>query len=130
MTGNEYVKMAMQFNDGKSTDRMLHLVEFLKGIEGSSIDLGGAFHAALGMAGETGEVLDLIKKWTFHEKELDTVHLERELGDVMWYVALMCESFGFDFEKILQMNYDKLSARYPDGQFDPYYANHRKAGDV
>lgn len=130
MRANEYVDMAMQFNDGKSTERVQELISFLESIKGRGIDLGGAMHAAFGMSGETGEVLDILKKWIFHEKEMDFEHLQKELGDVMWYVALMCHSFGFDFEKILQMNYDKLSARYPDGHFDVYHANHRAEGDI
>lgn len=131
MRANEYVDMAMQFNDEQSTKRLEDMLRYLEGIKGSGqIDLGGVFHAALGMTGEAGEAQDIIKKWIFHEKELDCEHLQKELGDVMWYVALMCHSFGFDFEKILQMNYDKLSARYPDGHFDVYHANHRAEGDI
>ena len=81
------------------------------------------------MAGESGEVLDIIKKWVFHEKELDKDHLKKEIGDVMWYVAMLCESFDFNIDEILKINVCKLKSRYPDG-FDTEKANRRMPGDV
>lgn len=63
------------------------------------------------------------------EKDLDREHLKKELGDVMWYMAMICYSFGFDLDEILQMNIDKLKARYPEG-FDTERANHRAEGDI
>lgn len=74
-------------------------------------------------------MLDMIKKCIFHETELDGDHLKKELGDVMWYVAALCESFGFELDDIMQMNVDKLKARYPEG-FDIEKANNRKPEDV
>lgn len=139
MTGNEYQALAMRTNDGKSTDRVISgvLTCDLKWLRNQNVvredteglDLGGVLNGCLGLAGESGEVLDMVKKWVFHEKGLDKDHLKKELGDVMWYVAMLCESFGFDLDEILQMNVDKLKARYPEG-FDPEKANHRKPGDV
>jgi NTP pyrophosphatase (non-canonical NTP hydrolase) len=86
-------------------------------------------NGCLGLAGEAGETLDMIKKWIFHEKDLDREYLKKELGDVMWYMAMICYSFGFDLDEILQMNIDKLKARYPEG-FDTERANHRAEGDI
>lgn len=71
----------------------------------------------------------MLKKWIFHEKQLDAEHLKREISDVCWYLALMCDSFEFSLDEIMQINIDKLKARYPEG-FDTYRANHRQAGDV
>ena len=71
----------------------------------------------------------MIKKWIFHEKELDEDHAKKELGDVMWYVAMICESFGWSLDEIMQMNIDKLKKRYPEG-FDTERANNRKSDDV
>lgn len=133
MQGREYQYLAMRTNDGKSTDRMIAKANLRINEAGvyktGGVDLGGVFNACLGLSGEVGETSDMIKKWIFHEKELDVEHLKKELGDVMWYMALMCESFGFDLNEILQMNVDKLKARYPEG-FDTVRANHREAGDV
>lgn len=55
--------------------------------------------------------------------------IKKEIGDVCWYIALMCESFGYDLSEIMQMNVDKLKARYPEG-FDVEKSKHRKEGDV
>lgn len=135
MTGNEYQALAMRTNDRKGTDRIEKAIELLcrpdkpKCFTPVVEDLGGVLNGCLGLAGESGEVLDMIKKWIFHEKDLDREHLKKEIGDVMWYVAMLCESFGFDLDEILQMNVDKLKARYPGG-FDPEKANHRKPGDI
>ena len=139
MTGNEYQALAMRTNDSKSTDRVISgvLTCDLKWLHNQNVvredteglDLGGVLNGCLGLAGESGEVLDMVKKCVFHEKKMDKCHLKKELGDVMWYVAMLCESFGFSLDEILQMNVDKLKARYPEG-FDPDKANNRKPGDV
>lgn len=71
----------------------------------------------------------MIKKWVFHEKELDMKHVKKEMGDVLWYVAMMCESFGWNMEEIMQMNVDKLKARYPEG-FSADRSLHRAESDV
>lgn len=136
MNGNEYQKLAMRTNDGKATDRLndkIEMIEFFKdakaGRPAEKYDLGGIFNAAFGLSGEVGEFNDMLKKWVFHEKELDVVHAKKELGDIMWYVAMMCHSFEWELDEILQMNVDKLKARYPDG-FDVALANNRKEGDI
>nr|DAI61987.1 MAG TPA: NTP-PPase-like protein [Bacteriophage sp.]DAR52034.1 MAG TPA: NTP-PPase-like protein [Bacteriophage sp.] len=133
MTGSEYQKLAMRKNDGKCSERLYKKL-FTRKAEDFHItkdlnDMGSVLNGCLGLAGETGEVLDMVKKWVFHEKELDKEHLKKEIGDVMWYVAMLCESFGFDLDEILQMNIDKLMARYPEG-FDTDKANNRKPEDV
>ena len=136
MTGNEYQEMAMRTNDGKSTERLLDKVDmiaFFKQAKGGrdveKYDFGGILNACLGLSGEVGEFNDMIKKWVFHEKGLDKDHLKKELGDVMWYVAMICHAMGFDLDDVMQTNIDKLKARYPGG-FDTYRANHRERGDV
>ena len=123
MTGNEYQKLAMRTNDGKATRR---LWEF---IDGGHIDIGGVLNGCLGLAGESGEFLDMMKKWVFHEKLLDEDHAMKELGDVMWYIAMICHSMGWNLDDIMQMNVVKLMARYPEG-FSTELSNHRKEGDI
>ena len=122
MTGNEYVKLAMRTNDGLCGHRLREGIIF-------NPMLGDALNGALGLAGEAGETLDMIKKWIFHGAELDKVHLEKELGDVMWYMAMLCNAFGFSLDEVMQLNIDKLKARYPDG-FSEAASNNRRAGDV
>lgn len=133
MQGAEYQALAMRTNDKKSTDRLLNKINDLKignrGEDAPRIELGGVINAALGLSGEVGELNDMLKKWVFHEKQLDVEHLKREISDVCWYLALMCDSFNFNLDEIMQINIDKLKVRYPQG-FDTYKANHRQAGDI
>lgn len=133
MQGAEYQALAMRTNDKKSTDRLLNKIDDLKignrGEDTPEIELGGVLNAALGLSGEVGELNDMLKKWIFHEKQLDIDHAKKEAGDICWYLAMLCESFGWSLDEIMQINIDKLKARYPEG-FDTYKANHRQAGDV
>ena len=133
MQGAEYQALAMRTNDKKSTDRLLNKINDLKignrGEDTPEIELGGVLNAALGLSGGVGELNDILKKWIFHEKQLDIDHAKKEAGDICWYLAMLCESFGWNFDEIMQINIDKLKARYPEG-FDTYRANHRQAGDV
>lgn len=133
MQGKEYQDLAMRTNDRMATDRMIEKCNLKINESGvfksDGIDLGGIFNACLGLSGEVGELNDMIKKWIFHEKPFDEEHAKKELGDVMWYVAMMCESFGWNLDEIMQMNVDKLKARYPQG-FSVERANNRKDGDV
>jgi NTP pyrophosphatase (non-canonical NTP hydrolase) len=92
-------------------------------------DLAGVLNGCLGLSGETGELIDMIKKWIFHRKPLDEEHAKKELGDVMWYIAMIAHSFGWNLDEILQMNDDKLNNRYPEG-FSTELSNHRAEGDV
>lgn len=136
MTGLEYQKLAMRTNDGKATERLLDkydMIDFFRQAKADkpceNYDLGGILNGCLGLSGEVGEFNDMVKKWIFHEKPFDPDHAMKELGDVLWYVAMICHSFGWNMNAIMQMNIDKLKARYPEG-FDPDKSLHRKTGDV
>ena len=112
MTINEYQNAALRT---AQTDKL------------SASDL--LLNAALGLCGESGEVADLIKKHRFQGHDLDFDHIAKELGDIAWYLAVGAYSIGYDLEKILQMNVDKLKARYPDG-FSTDRSLHRDKNDV
>lgn len=71
--------------------------------------------AAMGLAGEAGEVCDLVKKWQHHRAPRDAAKLRKELGDVLWYLAHACNVMGWRMEDIAAENVAKLRARYPDG---------------
>lgn len=86
-------------------------------------------NGVLGLGGETGECEDMVKKHLFQGHDLDKDKMAKELGDVAWYLALTAHGIGYELEDILQMNVDKLRARYPDG-FDAEHSIHRKPGDV
>ena len=70
---------------------------------------------ALGLAGECGEVVELIKKHLYHGKTLDHDRLAEELGDLLWYVAAVATTAGLNLDAIATDNISKLQARYPDG---------------
>ena len=86
-------------------------------------------NGVMGLAGESGEAVDLVKKFYFHGHVLDKEHLAKELGDVAWYLAVTAHAIGYDLETILQMSVDKLRKRYPDG-FDPDRSQHRESDDI
>ena len=87
-------------------------------------------YAAIGMCGEAGEVSELVKKYEYHGHAIDTEHLARELGDVLWYVSYMADLFGYSLGKIMAINQEKLAKRYPDGKFDAERSRNRKDGDI
>ena len=72
-------------------------------------------NAALGLAGEAGEVADTLKKHLFHAHPLDRDGMVKELGDCLWYVAAMATVLGVEMEEIGARNIDKLRRRYPEG---------------
>lgn len=87
-------------------------------------------YAAMGMCGEAGEASELVKKYAYHDHAIDTEHLARELGDVLWYVSYMAHLFGYPLGKIMAMNQEKLAKRYPDGKFDAERSRNREEGDI
>jgi NTP pyrophosphatase (non-canonical NTP hydrolase) len=70
---------------------------------------------ALGLAGESGEVADHLKKILFHGHAFNTTELIKELGDVLWYVAVLADALGATLDEVADVNIAKLRARYPEG---------------
>lgn len=79
---------------------------------------GRALHAAVGVAGEAGELLDAIKKNWIYGKPLDLENVIEECGDLMFYVAALLDQYGFTFADAANANYAKLAKRYPEGYTD------------
>ena len=86
-------------------------------------------NCGLGLTGEAGEVADEIKKFLFHGHPLNTEKVVKELGDVMWYIALTCDVLHLSLDDVMRLNVEKLLKRYPDG-FDSDKSLHRMEGDV
>lgn len=82
-------------------------------------------NACFGIGGESGEILDYVKKGLFHKKPMDPQHLLAEAGDLVWYVNLLIRNLGSTWGEVLEMNIRKLEARYPDLRFDAERANNR-----
>lgn len=74
----------------------------------------GILHAILGVSSEAGELVDAMKKHMIYGKPLDLVNLSEEVGDVMWYLALLCKHCGVSFEQVWAANIAKLAKRYPE----------------
>ena len=72
-------------------------------------------NVALGLAGESGEVADILKKHLFHAHPLDAAALAKELGDCLWYLAGAATALGLSLGDVAAGNVEKLRRRYPDG---------------
>ncbi len=70
---------------------------------------------AMGLAGEAGELANLVKKEVFHRHDRDDAKVADELGDVLWYVAALCTLYGLSLTDIMRANIGKIGARYPRG---------------
>lgn len=89
--------------------------------------------AGIGIASEGGEFDEIVKKIVFQGKpftEETRFHLKRELGDIIWYWANACRALDIDPNEVIAENVTKLKSRYPGGEFDVYYSENRKDGDL
>lgn len=86
-------------------------------------------NSVMGLCGESGEAIDIVKKWLAQGHELDKEHLAKELGDIAWYLAEAATALDMSLEDILQANIDKLKKRYPEG-FEKERSLARLKGDI
>lgn len=86
-------------------------------------------NSVMGLCGESGEAIDIVKKWMAQGHELDKEHLARELGDIAWYLAEAATALDIPLQDILQSNLDKLKKRYPEG-FETERSLVRLKGDI
>ena len=86
-------------------------------------------NSVMGLCGESGEAIEILKKHIFHGKDLDRDHLIKELGDVAWYLAEAATALDIPLEEIFARNIEKLKARYPDG-FLKDHAINRAEDDI
>lgn len=97
MNANDYQQLALRSEaPGRSRDERL-------------------LNAALGLCGEAGEWADTLKKHVFHAHPLDRDALSKELGDILWYVALACDALELQMSDVMAENIEKLRQRYPEG---------------
>ena len=105
----------------------------LQELEGEGFHSERLLTAAVGMCAEAGEFTEIVKKMIFQGKpvnEENLYHMKRELGDIMWYIAQACMGLRTSIDEIIEMNVEKLEARYPGGEFDVHYSENRKEGDL
>ena len=86
-------------------------------------------NSVMGLCGESGEAIDIVKKWLAQGHALDKEHLVKELGDIAWYLAEAATALEIPLEDILQSNIDKLKQRYPEG-FEVKRSQIRLKGDI
>ena len=113
MTMNEYQNEAMRTASGVT----------------AASDENFILNGAMGLCGESGEIIDLLKKNMFQGHDIDKEHLAKECGDVLWYVAILAKGLVYSLDEIGEMNKAKLRKRYPDG-FEVEKSLHRAEGDV
>lgn len=106
MTGTEYQQKAMRTASEKSKMALL--------IDG-----------VMGLCGEAGECIDVVKKYLYQGHKLDKLKLKDELGDVLWYAAIICEALSITLDDVMGHNVKKLLLRYPDG-FEAERSIHRE----
>ena len=129
---NKYIEFVRQTTSPASSEYS-KLVERLNELEGQGADVSRLMTAAFGMSAEAGEFTEVVKKIFLQGKpynEENVFHMKRELGDLCWYLAQACMALDITFEEVLEMNYQKLSARYPEGAFDVYRSENRVDGDL
>lgn len=97
MTINEYQKLAMTTLNPKLSEKDILI------------------NGVMGLCGEAGEAIDLVKKHLAQGHELDKEHLIDELGDIAWYLAETAQVLGVTLEEVLERNISKLEKRYPEG---------------
>ena len=97
MTINEYQKLAMTTLNPQLSEKDVLI------------------NGVMGLCGESGEAIDIVKKWLAQGHELDKEKLAKELGDICWYLAETATALGYDLEDIMAANIEKLKKRYPEG---------------
>lgn len=108
------------------------LINSILEIENSGGQPARLLTGSIGLASESGELAELVKKIVFQGKPYDTdnvYHMKREISDCMWYIMQLCMALDVSLEEIVNMNVEKLKARYPDG-FEVYRSENRSKNDI
>lgn len=128
----KYVEFVKQVTSPASSDINV-LIERMKTLDDEGVKLTHLLTFALGASAELGEAVEIIKKCLLQGKPFSDdakVHLQKEVGDTIFYIAQFCIALDVSFEELMQINYEKLSARYPEGTFSVYRSENRKDGDI
>lgn len=127
----------VEFVDSVTSEHSKKPSKFMDLVQGydqyGNLQLNRLLTAAIGISAEGGEFAEIVKKIAFQGKpynDANREHMIVELGDVMWYISQACISLGVSFEEIVQRNFDKLSARYPEGTFSIERSENRREGDI
>ena len=130
---NKYLDFVTEVTSLPSTDLAALLSRVTELDIQQDADVPRLLTAALGLTAESGEFTEVVKKIILQGKpynEDNVFHMKRELGDICWYLAQACMALDTTFDEIIEMNVDKLKARYPGGEFDVHQSENRKEGDL
>ena len=128
----KYIEFVYGVTSAPSTDYTA-LIQRMNALEAEDADVCKLLTAALGLTAESGEFTEIVKKIVFQGKPYNNenvFHMKRELGDICWYIAQACMALDTTFDEIIEMNVNKLEARYPGGSFDVHKSENRKEGDL
>ena len=129
---NKYVEF-VDTSTSKPSKQYIDFQDRLQELEIQGFHTERLLTAAVGMSAEAGEFTEIVKKIIFQGKPVNQenlFHLKRELGDIMWYVSQACIGLDISLEEVIQMNFEKLSARYPEGAFTIERSENRVEGDL
>jgi NTP pyrophosphatase (non-canonical NTP hydrolase) len=130
---NKYVEFVRQTTSPASSDFAQLLARMTELEANNDADVPRLITAAFGMSAECGELVEIIKKILLQGKsynEDNVIHMKKEAGDVLWYMSQLCIALNTTFEELMEINYQKLSARYPEGTFSVYKSENRAEGDI
>lgn len=129
---DKYIEFVKQVTSPASSD-LETLIGRMRELDDDTVKLTHLLTGAIGASSELGEAVEIIKKCLFQGRKFTPETKEllvKELGDQQFYIAQFCIALGVNFDDIMQMNYEKLSARYPEGTFSVHRSENRKEGDV
>ena len=130
---NKYKQFVEQVTSLESNDTDYFTQRLIKLEQETNVNIALLLTGAIGLSSEGGEFAEIIKKCIFQGKPLDKdtrFHIKRELGDILWYWINSVRALGLDPNTVIEENVNKLKSRYPGGEFDPYYSENRKEGDL
>ena len=130
---DKYIEFVRQTTSPASSDFAQLLARMTELEATHDTDVPRLLTAALGMSAECGELVEIIKKILLQGKsynEDNVIHMKKEAGDVLWYMSQLCIALNTTFEELMEINYQKLSARYPEGTFSVYKSENRAEGDI
>jgi NTP pyrophosphatase (non-canonical NTP hydrolase) len=125
-----------EFVDGVTSDPSKDFDAFiarLYQLRAAGANMPRLLTAGIGLASESGEFDEIVKKMVFQGKEYNAenvFHLKRELGDIIWYWSQACMALGIDPNEVIAENVKKLESRYPGATFDAWYSENRELGDL
>ena len=127
-----YEKFVAAVTSDSSKD-FVYLADRLVELDRKGANIERLTTSGVGLAAESGEFLEIVKKMVFQGKpwnDSNREHLIIELGDVMWYVAQACMALEIDLDDVIKGNIKKLEKRYPGGKFDIGDSENRAADDL